>query len=240
MSHAPKQAAGFNRRVTQVLALVALFAFAAWVSRATHANPAAATVGAVGFLLLAGMLAADLFDVVGLPHLSGQLCAGIVAGPHVLAVIDEASARQLTGVNALALALIALEGGAELRISGLRDGFKSLAWATVMQTVPVALCVGAAFALARPLMPFLDGLELRAVVGAGLLWGVVAMTRSPSAALGILSQTRAKGPVARFTLNYVMASDIVVVALMAIAIMLVRPLVDPAGSFSAKELKTLG
>jgi Kef-type K+ transport system membrane component KefB len=66
------------------------------------------------------------------------------------------------------------------------------------------------------------------------------MTRSPSAALGILSQTRAKGPIARFTLNFVMASDIVVVTIMATTIMLVKPLIDPNLRFSMHEFENLG
>jgi hypothetical protein len=38
---------------------------------------------AVGFLLLGGMLAAQLLDAVGLPHLTAYLAVGVVSGPHV-------------------------------------------------------------------------------------------------------------------------------------------------------------
>ncbi len=235
---APRTAA---TRVVQALALSALFALVYFATRVIPASESRATaVAAVGFLLLGGTLMSELFEIIGLPHLSGYLVAGIIAGPYVLNLIDHHTVKQLTNVNSLALALIALEGGAELRLSALREGMRHLVWAMFMQTIPIMVLVGGVFVLARPLMPFLGALPTSTVLGAGLLWGVVAMTRSPSAALGILSQTRANGPVARFTLNFVMCSDIVVVVLMAAGIMAARPLCDPSGTFSFKEFVRLG
>jgi len=55
-----------------------------------------------------------------------------------------------------------------------------------------------------------------------------------------LSQTRAKGPVATFSLAFVMASDVAVVVLMAIVLMLARPLVTPGGSISVDDFNVLG
>ena len=68
----------------------------------------------------------ELFEIVGLPHLSGYLVAGIVSGPYVLNLIDHQTVKQLTNVNSLALALIALEGGgASFRLSALREGMRA-------------------------------------------------------------------------------------------------------------------
>ena len=236
MSAGPSKPKTPAARVVQALVLALLFALMFGVTRVMPAlEGGGATVAAIGFLLLAGTLMSELFEIVGLPHLSGYLAAGAIAGPYVVKLIDHHTVDALTNVNALALALIALEGGAELRLSSLREGSRGLAWAMFLQTMPIMVVVGGVFVLARPLMPFMSSLGLSATLGAGLLWGVVAMTRSPSAALGILSQTRAHGPVASFTLNFVMASDIVVVALMAVGIMVARPLVDPSASFSVSR-----
>jgi len=73
-----------------------------------------------------------------------------------------------------------------------------------------------------------------------MLWGALAVTRSPSATLGILSQTRASGPVATFTLAFVMVSDVVVVVLVALVLGCVRPLIDPSATFSLDSFATLG
>jgi hypothetical protein len=66
------------------------------------------------------------------------------------------------------------------------------------------------------------------------------VTRSPSATLGILSQTRAHGPLATSTLAFVMTSDLVVVVLVASSLGAARPLLDPGASFSPSSFVTLG
>jgi Kef-type K+ transport system membrane component KefB len=198
------------------------------------------TIAAVGFLLLAGTLTSQLAELIGLPHLTGYLIAGIVAGPYVLHLIDESSVTDLTQVNGLALALIALEGGAHLRVATIREGVRSLAWATLLQSLAVPVAIGLAFAGMRQWIPFARDLPPAGLVGAALLWGTVAVTRSPSATLGILAQTRAKGPIATGTLTFVMTSDVVVVVLLASAMVVARPLLDPNASFSPAELETLG
>jgi Kef-type K+ transport system membrane component KefB len=66
------------------------------------------------------------------------------------------------------------------------------------------------------------------------------VTRSPSATLGILSQTRASGTLATFTLAFVMASDILVVILLAAMIGIARPLIDAGATFSFDSFTRLG
>jgi Kef-type K+ transport system membrane component KefB len=198
----------------------------------------AALIGAVGFLLLAGTLTSELVEVIGVPHLTGYLLAGIIAGPHVMHLIDHESVKRLEVVNTLAIALIALAGGAELRLDSLRQGLKSLLSATAFQTVLVTLAMTGIFFAVKP--GFVRDMPAKAVLGVAMLWGVLAITRSPSATLGILSQTRANGPLARFTLAFVMSSDVVVVVMLALAITLARPMVDPAATFSTEAFRELG
>src|SRR5690606_2691087 len=78
------------------------------------------------------------------------------------------------------------------------------------------------------------------LLGVALLWGVLAISRSPSACLAILSQTRAKGPVTTFSLAFVMASDVVVLLLVAFTMMLARPLVTPGSAISFDDFNVLG
>jgi Kef-type K+ transport system membrane component KefB len=197
------------------------------------------TIAGFGFLLLAGTLASELTAPLRLPHLTGYLIAGIVSGPHVLRLVDEETVHSLSSINTLALCLIALAGGAELELDALRKAARSLAWATLAQTMTVLLVVTAVFAACRPLVPFVQSLAPPAMVGVALLWGSLAVTRSPSATLGVLSQTRAHGTLASFTLAFVMASDIVVVVLLAIVLGSVRPLIDSSATFSLASFATL-
>jgi Kef-type K+ transport system membrane component KefB len=197
-------------------------------------------IAGFGFLLVAGTLMSEMAAPLGLPHLTGYLMAGIASGPHVLGLVDEHTVKSLSPVNTLALCLIALAGGAELDLASVRRGARTLAWATLVQTAAVLLALGGVFMAARPLIPFARTLSFGALVGVALLWGSLAVSRSPSATLGILSQTRATGRLAMFTLAFVMASDVVVVVLLATVLGSVRSLIDPAATFSLGSFVTLG
>lgn len=200
----------------------------------------AALVGSIGFLLLAGVLTAQVLEVVGLPHLSGFLLAGVVAGPHVLGLIAADTVPRLKPVNTLALALIALAGGAELKLEHLRRSLRSLVAATVGHGVVGALLSGLVFFAIRPFFPFARELSLPASLGVALLVGIIASARSPAATLGVLSQTHADGPLSQFTLAVVMISDVVVVVLMSLAVTLARPLIDVDATIGVHAFGALG
>lgn len=231
----------FATRLVQATVLAVVFALL-W--GATRAMPAAhgemGTVAAIGFLLLAGTLMSELLETLRLPHLSGYLAAGILAGPHVLGLLDHHTVEGLTQVNGLALALIAFAGGAELKLDILRTGLRSLAWAMVVQTLMVLTVMTGVFMLVRPLIPFLAAMPLAALAGVALLWGTLSVSRSPSALLGILSQTRAQGPVTTNALAFVMTSDVLVVVLISAVMALARPLIEPGGEVSLEGLQALG
>lgn len=236
---APRKTLG--ARIVQAAALVIIFGI---LLLATHYAPESrsvvGTVAGLGFLLLAGTLMSELVETIGLPHLSGYLIAGLIAGPHILHLVDHQSVEQLSVVNTLALALIALAGGAELRIDQLRESAKALAWTMLLQCGLVLVTLFGVFMALSPYIPFTASLPITSVVGIALLWGVLGMTRSPSAVLGILSQLRPKGPVSEFTLAFVMASDIVVVVSLSLAMTFTRVLVDPTGSIQLSDFKELG
>ena len=238
---APHARRGLGHHLTHGVLLAAFTALIFYVTRAVpEMHGSLWTIASIGFLLVAGTLTSELLGPLGLPHLTGYLLAGIAAGPHVLRLVDEHTVKSMSPVNTLALALIALAGGAELDLSALKQGAKSLGWAMVVQCLLVVIVLTAVFVAARPLLPFARTLPVTQVIAVGLLWGALGVTRSPSATLGILSQTRANGPLARFTLGFVMVSDIVVVVLIATVLGCTRPLLDPSAAFSAQAFVQLG
>lgn len=229
-------------RWVQLVALATLVGLFMLIMRTDPApEGSGVVVAACGLLLLCGLLSAELLDPLHLPHLTGYIAAGVLLGPHMLHFIDHHTVKQLEIVNTLALALIALAGGLELRVADVRAVMRSLSISTLVQT-PVLLLTqcGLFFALAA-MMPFTSSLTTYGLLGTAIMWGVLAVSRSPSATLAILSQTRAKGPLARFSLAFVMSSDVVVLVLMAVTIALVRPWVEPGGAgASTKELYAVG
>ena len=209
-------------------------------SFAAPAEGAIAAVTALGVLLLAGELAAELVERIGLPHLTGYLLAGLLVGPQVLNLVPKRAVEALNPMNTLALALIALSAGAELTWPLLTRGFKSLAasiGAQVMLVLPLSI---AALMLMRPWVPFLADAPMRAVFGVALLWGVIAISRSPSATMGVISQLRPDGPLTQQTLRIVVAFDLIVLVLFAITRNVTGVLTEPGATFSLSALQDLG
>ncbi len=242
MSGAATAARGAGAHLTHLVLLAGFSAVIFYVTRVIPESQGSLwTIAAIGFLLLAGTLLSELLAPLGLPHLTGYLIAGIASGPYALKLVDEHTVKSLSPINTLALSLIALAGGAELDFATVRKSARSLGWATLVQCVFVLVAVtGLFFAVARRMIPFTRELTTPALFGVALLWGALAVTRSPSATLGILSQTRATGPLATFTLAFVMTSDVVVVVLVALVLGCVRPLIDPTAGFSLDSFATLG
>lgn len=228
-------------RLLYAAALLVVFGISYACSRvAPHFSGGLATLGAVGLLLLAGTLLGELGEIIGLPHLTGYLLAGVLVGPYLLALVDQETVVRLGMVDRLALSLIALAGGAELKLEMLTKGFKSLAWSMFLQCAGGIALMGAVFLALRRMIPFAHALTISQLLGVALLWGMLAITRSPSACLGILSQTKASGPLTRFSVAFIMSSDVVVVVLLAIIITLVRPLLSPDATISMTVFRTLG
>ena len=236
--HGPK---GGAARLMQALVLALLVGLLFVASRYfPPVEGRGATIAALGFLLLAGTLTSELLEPIGLPHLTGYILTGAVAGPYVLNLVDHHAVDDMAFINSLALALIALAGGAELRIDVLRSEIRGLGWAMLVQCALVFLAMTVVFFALRPFMPFASSLNGLQFLGVAILWGCIAASRSPSAVLGILAQTRANGPVATRTLAFVMVSDVVVAVMFAFGLIVARPLIDPAASFSLADLSELG
>jgi Kef-type K+ transport system membrane component KefB len=228
-----------NRGV-ELLLLAVLVGLMLLASHAIQDGGRSHALAALGFLLLAGTVVANVLEPIGIPHLTAYLLTGMVAGPYVLHLVDHQTVVDLSPINALALSLIALAGGAELRVSMLRSTARSLLWAALFQNVLVLVAMAAAFFALRHFLPFAAAMPLTVVLGVSLLWGVMGITRSPAATLAVLSQTRAKGPLANFTLGFVMTSDVVVVILLAIVLTLARPLIEPGAPLSFRSFRELG
>jgi Kef-type K+ transport system membrane component KefB len=241
MSHGTTARKGFTERLAEVAAFIVVMAVMFVTSRAVPTTDnAPGLITAMGFLLLSGMLASALLEVIGLPHLTGYLLAGAVAGPHVLHLVDHRAVASLAPVNTLALSLISLHGGTELRIDLLKQVLRSLVFAMVLQCMIGIAVVGLAFFAISRFLPFTAGLGTSALIGVAILWGVLAVCRSPSATLGIFSQLRPDGPVSRFSLAFVMSSDVVVAMLLTTAIALARPLIEPSAGLSLRDFTELG
>lgn len=194
---------------------------------------------ALGFLVLAGTVGGALAAVVGLPRLVGFLIAGLVAGPAGLGFIDVKEVKALSLLNALALALISLQAGAELTLPVLRRTWKSVGLSAVAQVLLVIPTMAVVFWLARPWIPFARELPSAAVVGLAVVWGTLAFVRSPAVTLAVLGEMRAKGPLTDWSLGVVVLLDVLILPLFTIAVGVARTQVL-GDAFDPRDLLAMG
>ena len=190
-----------------------------------------------GFLILAAYTIGELAKSIHIPKIVGYLAAGLVFGPAALNIVTEQATHELETVSSLAIALIALLAGAELRWDEVRAR-----GSTIFKILGTELTVGfvALFLLLlglRDYVPFLRGAQWSQIIAFSLLFASIAIVHSPSVTMALLSETQARGPVARTTLGVVLVSDVVVVLLFSGTLALARYLVPPqTGEVAAMSL----
>jgi Kef-type K+ transport system membrane component KefB len=193
-----------------VFMLLALFAFGEGV-----VFPDALPTLSFGFLLLAAYLTGDVLSRFKLPKLTGYILAGILFGPHALELISVGTVRDLKLIDDLALTFIALAAGGELRLAELRQRRRSIVLTVLFLTVVVFAGVAAFTLAARPLLPFLDGKPTAHHLLVAALLGTFAVARSPSSAIAIISECKARGPFTEMVLGATVVMDVLVVIVFA-------------------------
>lgn len=189
----------------------------------------ATTLLTFGFLVLAAYVSGELSSQVRLPKITGYLLAGVLFGPAALGIVTPQVIAELDPVGHLAIALIAFLAGAELRWDELRRRGRAIG-AMLAAELPLTLLAVAGLLVAlRSAVPFLHDTTLGETVALSALFASVVAVNSPAVTLALLSETRARGPVARTTLGIVLVADVVVVLLFSGTLAIARTVVPPPG-----------
>ncbi len=171
---------------------------------------------AFALVAMASQQVGRLFRRINLPLITGFLLTGLLAGPSVVGLISESTVRELRFVDQMALAFIAIAAGAEIHLRELRGRLKSIAWITAGAVVAVFTLTVLTILLVASRLSFLQGLGSGAALAAALLAGSVLVARSPSSAIAIVSELRARGPFTKLVLGVTVIMDVVVVLLFAV------------------------
>lgn len=190
-----------------------------------------------GLLILAAYSVGELASAIRLPKIIGYLVAGAILGPSILGTVSQAGVDRLTPVSQLAIALIAFLAGAELRWGEVKERGIIL-----LKIMSAELALGF-FALAaliysvHGLIPFLSDASTVEVLAFSILFASIAIVHSPAVTMALLSETGARGPIARTTLGVVLLTDVAVVLFFSVALAIARALVPPSG---ATEIASFG
>ncbi|HKG93090.1 MAG TPA: cation:proton antiporter [Gemmatimonadaceae bacterium] len=182
-----------------------------------------------GFLILAAHTVGEVAAAWRLPKIVGYLAAGILFGPSLLGTVSAAAVAELAPVSRLAIALIAFLAGAELQWGEVKE--RGVAIVKIMGA-ELLLCFAAVFTLllaARGAVPFLRDAPPAQAAAFAVLFAAVAIIHSPAVTMALLSETGARGPVARTSLGVVLLSDVAVIILFSGALAVARTIAPPPG-----------
>lgn len=192
-------------------------------------NPFIALFAALFIIVLAARQMGDIFARFKLPLISGFLFAGIIVGPFVLDFVHTENIPQFLLLDELALAFIAFAAGAELELHVIRGYFRSII-AIISGQVVVVMALGiAAFLLIKDWVPFMVDLPSEELLAVALLGATIMIARSPSSALAIIKELRARGPFTHKVLGATVLKDAVVILIFAAAVSVAATLADGQG-----------
>lgn len=223
----------------RLIILILLYAVMQGVLMLSSATAGVPTLMLFGFLILAAYSVGELVTVVGLPKIVGYMLAGVLFGPPALGYVSRPALDELTPVSNLAIALIAFLAGAELQIGEIRERgaaiLKLMSAELLLSFIGVAVTV----AVLRSQLPVLATAPPAEVIAFSLLVAAVAVVHSPAATIALLTETRANGPVARYTLGVVLVMDIAVVLIFSGVLAAARALVPPSGGGGGVQVGTV-
>jgi Kef-type K+ transport system membrane component KefB len=175
-----------------------------------------------GILLLTADTFGAMAHELGLPRLLGYLLAGLALGPSLSGIVPAGVLEDLAMMKRLAVGLIGLLAGAELRLPDLKVRHRSILAILLLQGAAVLLSLWTLTLVSSRWMPFLEGLNGAPLVFVALLFAATLTVNSPMVTLALLEETKADGPLARTILGVVLVADVGVILLFTAAFSLAQ------------------
>ena len=167
------------------------------------------------FIALASKEIGRNFKKIQLPLITGYLIAGILAGRFALNLIPESTLDKLMWVDEISLAFIAFAAGSELSLKDLKSKLRSLNWLTLSISVLTFGIGTVVFYFLSNSISILSGLGTFEKLAVSMMMSSILIARSPSSAIAIIQELRAKGPFTQITLGVTIISDVVVIFVFA-------------------------
>jgi Kef-type K+ transport system membrane component KefB len=189
-----------------------------WSGMGVAATGAQSTTIAVGFMLIMAFAGGKVAGRVGLPKITGYLLVGVILGPSVTGLLSRDMLIAAKTIEGIAVALIALTAGGELRLEWVRRYARRLALITASELLVVALGVFGVVVAARSLLPFMPSDNLAEGLVIAMVFGAIAVANSPTVTIAVIAENRAEGPLTRTVLGVTIVKDVCVIILFAIAL----------------------
>ena len=175
------------------------------------------SLASFAFIAIAAHQIGHLATRLHLPLISGYLVAGILSGPFILQFMGSVNVESLRFLDEMALGFIAFVAGSEMALDELRGRYRSIGWNTLAQIVAVYIVSGIGILLLADHIPFMRDMTMPAKLSVALLGGTILAARSPSSAIAIINEMRARGPFTKTVLGVTLVTDVMIVVLFALS-----------------------
>ncbi len=192
----------------------------------------------LAIILVASLLGGRLATLCRIPRVTGYLLAGLVIGPsfaeffHLPQLLAPAALKELKLLSDIALALILMNIGGQLRTENLRRWKQRIFIFSFAESFVTAVLVACSIFLVNQFIVQhpVDGLSLfYSSLLFAIFTGAISIATAPAATLMVIREYEAEGPVTSTVLTLVSLNNLMSVFIFSIAAQL---LVSPDGSLS--------
>lgn len=200
-----------TRALFTIAAIVALtYATRSFVPRGATITGSGAAL-AFGFLLIVAIQAAHVFEKLRMPHLTAYIFIGLFFGPEMLGIISAKMLPDLALVKGTAVGLIAFLAGCELNFRHLAPRLRAIGAVTALTMLFTGVLLFVLMYAITFLLPIAADFSTWQRVAVALVCANVLVAFSPAVVIGLITETRAKGPLSEMVMSVVVIADLIVV-----------------------------
>jgi len=228
--------------LSYVMILLLMGLFGLWIKGIdieSGRQQAGMIIFSLGFVMLLAYVIAQLVKTIKLPLISGYIFAGILAGPYVSGFLTVEMVDRLSLINDLALSFIALTAGGELKLSSISGQVKSIMLNIVFMAVIVLGAVMLLIIHISPYFNFTTGFEPVSLFIFAMLIGVICIARSPSSAIAVINECKAKGPFTGMVLAVTIVTDVLIIVIFTMALAVSKMIISGGGVIHMTEISGL-
>ena len=192
---------------------------------------------ALAVILIAALIGGRFASFCRIPRVTGYLLAGLLIGPSFAELfsfpqlISHPALKELRIISDVALALILMNIGGQLRTENLRRWKHRIAIFSLTEAILTGVLVGASIFIVNQFMvqQIVPGLSLgQTSLLFGIFTGTISIATAPAATLMVVREYEAEGPVTRLVLTLVSLNNLFSVFAFSIAAQL---FISPDGGF---------
>ncbi len=167
---------------------------------------------------LASRQIGSFFARLKMPLITGFLLTGIAVGPYLLKIVSPEQIDKLRFVDELALGYIAFAAGSELVVRQMKSRLTVIRYTTIALAACAFGLGSFAFYLLSGIIPFARSMPAAHRAAVAIIAGSIMVARSPSSAIAVVNELRAKGPFTKTALGVTVIMDVIVITLFSICV----------------------